>query len=40
MAQGQAATMLAEHDRLAMNDKALDILSQFNPYPMTGYKGF
>lgn len=40
MAQGQGAKLLAESDRRAMEDKALDLLSGFSWLPMTGYQGF
>lgn len=36
MAQGQHATMLADHDRQAMQDKQLDLMSNYVPdYPTT-----
>lgn len=40
MAQGQHAAMLADRDRTAMEDAAMDQFSQFTPYQTTGWQGF
>ena len=40
MAQAQGAHILADADRRAMEDKALDFFIHDAPVPMTGYKGF